>query len=425
MRPSRRTRITIRMVGRYALGGWLLASVPAAVALAFFGSQFSGPSRAAMDCAQVARNIARGRGFTTNVLIPAALSRCERRAAFPDLANPPLHPAGLALAFALGNPRGQRASDNAAALWTLLWWFLVLGLSWALSARLFGLKPAIITVLALTWNVALLRSALAAEVVPPLAFATTALFFAMYEIGRIPADATRPARAIRRLGPILWGAIAGLCFLAEYTFLAVLLAVACFVLLPRDGDRWRRCLAAVVAFLVVTLPWLVRNERAVGDALASVRWYSVVNGMSDYAGGSFARSARPEPLPALVLSDLGEYLRATLVRLGGLRDGILDSGDVFVVGLFIAAAFVPFGDATLNRVRVALYVAMVGVALAVALAGGGLGLTPFVPLINVIAVGFFLQHLEARRVGVRIRRGRRISSAFMRWVIICAGLALL
>ena len=440
-----RRKLDINRLGRYVLGGCVVASVPAAVALAFFGSQFAGLSRAAMDAAQVGRHLARGEGFTTSVLVPAAVGRHEGRSPQPDFANPPIHPIGLALLLRLVHPAPGRAADNAVALWTVLWWLLSIGLTWAFSARLFGIRSAIITLIALALNVSLLKAAISGDATAPLTFLVTLLLFAMYELGkkgteppnagvrgpppahRVPEERLRPLfrRAARVAAPAIWGAIAGLCFLTDYGFVAVIVGVAGFVLLMEGPARVRSCVIALASLLLVASPWLIRNQVVWGNPVATLRWYGPLLGLPGEAGHGLIRSAAPPSAAAALSSQFGAVLRSGLGNLAAVRDLTFEDADVYVVGVFLAAALVPFPDAALNKLRTVLYIMLAAAALVVALGGAAVGMTPFFPAIYIVAVGFFVDRLERLRVGISLRKNRRISSATMRWLITCAALVLL
>src|ERR1041384_7686119 len=94
--------------GKKVIQWVLLILLAAAVSLIYTAGQFRGLNkREAMDMAQLARNIAHGRGFTTYVIRPLSLwqlktNRDDRDQKFmehPDLSNPPLYPLVLAGLF--------------------------------------------------------------------------------------------------------------------------------------------------------------------------------------------------------------------------------------------------------------------------------------------------------------------------------------
>lgn len=89
-----------------------LMAAPVGVSYHFNGISLS-PE--AMDNAQLARNLARGRGYVTGVIRPASLLFDENIFRHPDLWQPPLNPYLLGAAFRIFGP-----SDRAAVLWALL-----------------------------------------------------------------------------------------------------------------------------------------------------------------------------------------------------------------------------------------------------------------------------------------------------------------
>ena len=90
---------------------WVVVVLAAiALSLVYTAGQFRGlEKREAMDMAQLARNLARGEGFTTSVIRPISLwhlktYRDDHSPHFdrhPDLYNPPLYPLALAGIFRL------------------------------------------------------------------------------------------------------------------------------------------------------------------------------------------------------------------------------------------------------------------------------------------------------------------------------------
>src|ERR1041384_1095448 len=96
--------------GKRVLQWVLLVLVAVALSLVYTAGQFRGlDRREAMDMAQLARNLARGKGFTTYVIRPLSLwhlktyreDHDQKFMEQPDLTNPPLYPLALAGLFKL------------------------------------------------------------------------------------------------------------------------------------------------------------------------------------------------------------------------------------------------------------------------------------------------------------------------------------
>ena len=110
-------RAMIRLVRGVALAG-----VAAVFLWGYAAAQFNGLRHPeAMDQAQVARNLARGDGFTTRFIRPLSLWRLAERSAardamldrHPDLLNPPAYPALLGALFYIVEKGDMKAGDAA------------------------------------------------------------------------------------------------------------------------------------------------------------------------------------------------------------------------------------------------------------------------------------------------------------------------
>ena len=104
--------------------GLLLTGVVAVFLWGYAATQFNGLRHAeAMDQAQVARNLARGKGFTTQFIRPLSLWWLVERSAsrnamldgHPDLLNPPAYPALLVALFYVVEKGDMKSGDAAEA----------------------------------------------------------------------------------------------------------------------------------------------------------------------------------------------------------------------------------------------------------------------------------------------------------------------
>jgi 4-amino-4-deoxy-L-arabinose transferase-like glycosyltransferase len=282
--------------GRFApfIRGFLIFAVLAALALMYLGWQFRGFAiPEAMDQAQIARQIATGQGWTTELIRPLAIWQIKTnlgaapQGAFPDTFNAPLPPLVNALAIKLAGPKIsfgpneyimpverfivalsmlcflastvvqffllRRLFDQRLAVWavalTLLsnmcWQFTLSGLPQMLMLLLFNLALYALT-RAVEINVAL--TAIAA--------------------GNAPAATGEASRPGPRVAVLLWLAVVGVLFglltlshgLAVWFFLGLLIFV---------GFSFRQrgpvLLVLLAAFAVVYAPWLVRTYHVSGS----------------------------------------------------------------------------------------------------------------------------------------------------------------
>jgi hypothetical protein len=104
------------------LRGVALAGVAAVFLWGYAAAQFNGLRHPeAMDQAQVARNLARGEGFTTRLIRPLSLWRLTEQSSardmmvdyHPDLNNPPMYPAILSALFYIAEKGELKPADAA------------------------------------------------------------------------------------------------------------------------------------------------------------------------------------------------------------------------------------------------------------------------------------------------------------------------
>ena len=87
---------------RFWITAGMLLAVPAIALIAYHLTRFGGLTNSeALDFAQIGRNLVAGRGFTTFVLRPLALTHGPDPTQQPDVVHGPLYPFILALAFGL------------------------------------------------------------------------------------------------------------------------------------------------------------------------------------------------------------------------------------------------------------------------------------------------------------------------------------
>jgi 4-amino-4-deoxy-L-arabinose transferase-like glycosyltransferase len=181
---------------------------------------------------------------------------------FPwDLLRPPGYPAFLVIANG-----GSRISYERTAVLQVVLGALSVGALTYLVGRWLGLAVGILSglLLALDWTTVLYTPLILADYPLSLAYGGAVACFALF---------------LHRKR-ILWAVAAGLLLgvaalvkpAAEFGLLAVLLAV---LVSPRAN--WRGGLAVLLSFLVVTVPWAVRNENAHGvfglSTISSVNSY--------------------------------------------------------------------------------------------------------------------------------------------------------
>lgn len=254
---------------------WLWISILSAVTILglyqLSSKELSDPEP--MEMAQVARNVARGRGLTTDIaradeVTGASFAIAGTRPA-PDSRNPPLFPIILGLAFSL-----FRTADSTVCCVSLLFHLLSV-LAVAHLAKLLASKElAVAAALGVLLSPTLLGASLHGYSTSLAALLLLLAFRAV--IGSDPAEEEEEGSAEgeeeegSKEGPrrmILAGLSLGFAGLTQYSLLPVVLTIA-------GSKRVRisnRC-ALVLSFLAAVSAWLVRNKLRLGSFLATARW---------------------------------------------------------------------------------------------------------------------------------------------------------
>jgi 4-amino-4-deoxy-L-arabinose transferase-like glycosyltransferase len=407
-----------------------------------------------MDQAQLARNVAGGKGFTTSFIRPLSLhlifrtatnhlarlapltadatddspkaSQAEQRwlarlqQQHPDLANPPLYPLLLAAALKL-SPFGSSANatqestglvlnDFWITLLNQLLFLLAAGLIFRLAKKLFDRSVAWLSALVmlgseLLWRLTTTGQATCLQMVILLALVGT--------LAKIES-AARP-EATRSRG-LVWlsawaGLLVGLGGLTCYALGGLILPVVVMLgsaPLPKRAGLVGACL---LAFLLVVAPWTARNYY-LGGTLFGTAGYALFQDTTSFPEDTLERSINPDfrefaanELTSKLVRNLGELVQSDLPRLGGS----------WVSAFFLVGLLVPFRNRVLGRIRGFLLLSLGLMVLVRSLfkAGGppveGIEppdaiLSSFAPLVFVFGVGLFytlLEQLAVRVPGIR------------------------
>jgi len=351
----------------------------------------------AMDAAQLARNIAEGRGYTTQFIRPlsldilrqqGAVSDVELSSKFPDITNPPVYPMLLAalmkvLPFEFEIDL-QRADEFERYQPEFLIWLLNQALFFVALIQVFRLGEKLFDQ-PVAWCAALV-------------FLGTELYWKFSTSG-LPTMLLLVlflalARTLVRLeeqgndgvalgggwfaGMALWaGALAGLGGLTRYGFAWVILPVLVYLGWFMGRHRGRTVAMALLGFLLVMSPWLVRNAQLSGNLFgtAGLALYSQTD---TFPGDTLERTYEPSDAPVngqdeikvkvgdrVGLWEIENKLKLNLRHLL-VHELPQFSGSWFAV-VCLVGLVVPFRNRSLRRLRFFLLMTFAVFALAQAL----------------------------------------------------------
>ncbi|KAF0171954.1 MAG: Uncharacterized protein FD161_4162 [Limisphaerales bacterium] len=324
----------------------------------------------AMDAAQVARNLAEGKGFTTQFIRPASLYLVGQKTgaasltnAHPDLANAPAYPALLAGAMRALPFDYKFPAEEQFRTWQpeqLIAWvnqglfLLAVFLAWRLARHLFDptvawLSAAVIVGSDLLWHFSI--SGLSTM----LALALLMLVANLLVAAERGARETDWGAARLYFTALLAGALMGALGLARYALGCLILPVMLYFNLFFAPRSLSLGFAALLGFAAVMAPWLMRNHELSGR-LFGVAGLAVHQVTDRFPSDRIERLLDPEN--KFTHEDLRQVsLDEHWAKLGDNLPGILQNdlprlGGSWVAAFFLAGLLVPFRNPALGRLRV-------------------------------------------------------------------------
>ena len=327
----------------------------------------------AMDSAQLARNIADGKGYTTLFIRPFSLylvqshNMAKPAAApattnldfaqikshpHPDLANPPVYPMVLAGLMTVRSFRypvelmkpfwGENSHfwryqpDFQIAVFNEVLLLVVAMLTFFLARKLFDVNVAWLSALLiigceLLWRFSI--SGLSTMLLMVIFLGLTWCVLRIEEVAREPRSRTN-----WQLGLALaTGVLTGVGALTRYAFGWTIIPVALFLLFFSGQRRVFHTLVALGAFVVVLIPWVIRNYAASGTPFGTAG-YAIVEGTGLFPRFQLERSVHPDLTHAFwfklyvmkLLGNAHDILENGLPRLGGSWASLL-----FLAGLLL------------------------------------------------------------------------------------------
>lgn len=414
------------------------------LALVYSATEFRGLSRReAMDQAQIARNLARGEGFTTYVIRPLSIwhlrnfskDRDPRILDHPDLYHGPLYPAVLAGLFRLFPVTLFEFKPGelvyAPERWVIvpfgqLCMLLSIVLIYFWARQMFDGRVALTAGLLLLGADALWRFSITGLnlnlLLPLFLLSLYGLHRADYLLGA--------ANALSRPGPAVWAWLGlsavtlGLCFLTRYVTVALLVPFTWYVvrILRGRGAVWGAT-AYVVVSLAILSPWLVRNWQVCGHPFG-IAHYDIGRNTGVFSGDLLPRSLDPasegqlsesRSVPRIVSRMFSDTRRLLFVWLPTV-------GPWLLLGIFATGVMYRFRRDDVVRLRYVTIGTLITLTIAGSLSGssserdlasdltGDNLLWLLVPLITMYAVAFFYLLLDRIPFRFPLTRGLAIGT---------------
>jgi len=345
----------------------------------------------AMQTAEIARNLARGRGFTTRCIRPFGMTLVERklgidpavgRKPHPELTDPPVYPLVLAglmkiipFSYQTNLSTWRFPPEIGIAIFNQVLFFLVLYLTYRLAKKLFDFEVAVLAVAMMAVSDVLWR------------FTTSGLstILAMLWVVCLAHTLVRIEEELRLNGPRrgwffvrglllgLWLALAGL---TRYSLFLLIVPVGLYGFLYLRRVRLWVFAGGILPLILLVTPWIVRNYQVSGTPFG-LAGYAIYQETLPFSGANLERMIEP-PLEEVGFLDL-------------LRKGIVSAermvvqdfpllGGHWLGGLFLAALILRFRNPSVSRLRLWILVALGMLTLGQAF--GRTWISDRVPMIN-------------------------------------------
>ncbi len=396
----------------------------------------------AMDVAQVARNVAEGRGYTTEFIRPFSLYLLQKHnrvvhpgeilstnamdfaqinRPHPDLANAPVYPTVLAGLMKVWPPdwkvqihkpfwsEGGRfmryKAEFRIAIFNQILLLAVVALTFLLAKKLFDGQAAWLAALLtlgsdLLWKFSV--SGLSTLLVLVIFLGLIWLLVKVEELGR--AELPDPRRLFILV--ITIGLLTGLGMLTRYSFGWLIVPVVVFLTLFGGARRTGLAAAAMLAFAVVVSPWIARNL-AVSGTIFGTAGYAVAEGTFVFPSTNLMQSLNPNLNSVYgMMPYVRKFAENTRYI---LQNGLLQANGVWVGALFFAGLLLGLRNLAARRLRYFTMMCLSVFIIAEALGRTQLSIiTPemnsenllalLTPLVAIFGVAFFLTLLNQMNV---------------------------
>lgn len=344
----------------------LLVVAVVALSARYSWSQFHGvPSEWTLQQAELARQIARGKGFTTEVNYPQTYAVMKARGvpfsetqAYPELQHAPLYAIVLAAIFKVApesiwkhvpvSPNGWMPDYIVLGLNLVLFWVAV-WMVWQLATRLYDARVGWIAAFGTALSVTLWQQTIVVSGMPLLMVLVLGAFLVLAggEENWTEFPQWNTELALRMAG---MGALGALLFLTEYSAGLVALVMAGYLAWRLRGTVRLPALGVFAGmFLLLIAPWLVRNVVVVGHPLG-LAWQNLALKADDTTAtpAALRNTASVEP-PGLDMVKLGNKGLTGMER--NLKERIWSGGAMLFAAFFVAGLAYQFRHGPTNRVR--------------------------------------------------------------------------
>jgi hypothetical protein len=390
---------------------WALAFIAAALLALVYNLRVTKNmnTQEAMDSAQLARNIADGKGYTTLFVRPFSMylisqtnsasfdnsntnqfDLAQIKNAHPDISNPPVYPVVLAglmkvLPFDFSASSVKQFFSRSGRFWRyqpdfLIAWFnelllmavVVLVFFWA--RRLFDSHVAATSAILLFASGLLWRFSSSGLSTMLLLLIFMGVVWGLTLLESEASEPKRGPKALYGLG-IGIGILMGLGGMTRYGFVWLILPIIGFICLIAGARRTKLSATVFLSFAVVMTPWIARNVNLSGVPFGTAT-YSILDGGGGFSGDTLERSLNPE----INISVHAIWIKLLVNSQKILQDEFFHLGGGWLMMLFLAGLLISFRNPAIRRMRYFLLASLFILVIAQAL--GRTHLSDDSPIIN-------------------------------------------
>jgi len=338
----------------------------------------------AMDAAQVARNVAEGRGYTTDFIRPFSVYLIQKHnhevhkgeiqltnsvdfaeinGAHPDLANAPVYPTVLAGLIKLSPPNWDAGNHKPfwseggrflryqaefrIAILNQLLLVVVVALTFLIAKKLFDAQAAWLAALLTLGADLLWKFSVSGQSTLLLLVIFLGLIWCLVKIEELGRAAKPQVRNLFLLA-VTAGVLTGAGMLTRYAFGWTIVPVVAFLALFGGVRRPGLAITAFLAFVLAVTPWIIRNL-AVSGTLFGTAGYAIVEGTFAFPGSRLMQSVNPDLTSAYWLRP---YMRKFIENSRFILQGdLLRIGGNWVAMLFFSGLLLGLRNVAARRMR--------------------------------------------------------------------------
>jgi len=320
-------------------------------------------NREAMDMAQLGKNLAEGKGYTTLCVRPFSMFLLQKhrgdhspqlKTPHPDITNPPVYPGLLAAVFKMLKAeyfvmpaKGFSVFKPELAV-AILNQVLLLGaglLLFLLAEKLFDNATAWATAIIFVGTEMLWRFSVSGLSTMLLLLLFLALVWCLVWLDQWTRHGRSDAQMVSLAATM--GALVGVGGLTRYSFGWLIVPVLVYLIAFFGKRRAMLALAALGAFLLVMAPWVARNYAVSGMPFGTAT-FAACEGTGPFPEDRLQRSLNPN-VRSVSYSDFAQKFLRNARDL--VQNDLPKLGGSWVTAFFFVGLLVPFRTPTLARLR--------------------------------------------------------------------------